>query len=53
MTLPPLRFSNVVQHMHQSFLVEMATPEDGSNSEEEETSDHDHGVTAAIQAAED
>lgn len=28
MSLPPLKFSNVLHHIHRSFLVEMATPEE-------------------------
>lgn len=40
-SLPPLQFTNVLQRVHQSFLVEMATPEVSIGEEENEYSDHD------------
>lgn len=50
LSLPTLRFSNVLQHVHQSFIVEMATPEERYVEAGDDDCDDDlPGLTDVIQ----
>lgn len=44
-SLPPLRFSNFLQHVHQSFIVGLATPE----NIDEDGGDHDHYSSGSME----